>query len=238
VSGRSTVLITGANRGIGLELVHQYAADDWSVIATCRDPESATDLHGVAGTGDVVIHALDLGDAASIAEFAATVGGRPIDVLINNAGTMGPLPLADHIHRQRFGGIDYDLWAEILLVNTLGAVRLTEALADNVIASDEKKIVMVSSTAGSIGGSDRNAIAYTSSKAALNKATTIIARALAPEGVVVLALCPGHVKTRLGIGGATVEIDESAAGVRRVIDGLTPADSGTFLRFNGDTIPW
>jgi NAD(P)-dependent dehydrogenase (short-subunit alcohol dehydrogenase family) len=233
-----TVLVSGANRGIGLELVRQYAADGWSVIATCRNPESAADLVEVAKAGGVEVHALDLGEAASIEAFAAIVARRPVDVLINNAGTMGPLPLADHIHRQRFGGIDYDLWAEILLVNTLGAVRLTEALADNVIASSEKKIVMVSSTAGSIGGSDRNAIAYTTSKAALNKATTIIARTLAPENVIVLALCPGHVKTRLGIGGATVEIDESATGVRRVVAGLTAADTGTFLRFNGESIPW
>jgi NAD(P)-dependent dehydrogenase (short-subunit alcohol dehydrogenase family) len=238
VSAGRTVLITGANRGIGLELARQYAADGWSVVATCRVPQDAADLDAAAATGDVEVHALDLADAASIAAFAAALSGRPIDVLINNAGTMGPLPLADHIHRQRFGGLDYDLWAEILLVNTLGTVRLTEALMDNVRAAGNGKVVMVSSTAGSIGGSDRTAMAYTTSKAALNKATTIIARTVAPDGVTVIALCPGHVKTRLGIGGATLEIEDSAAGVRRVIAGLTIADTGAFLRYNGETVPW
>jgi NAD(P)-dependent dehydrogenase (short-subunit alcohol dehydrogenase family) len=233
-----TVLVTGANRGIGLELVRQYAAEGWSVIATCRDPEDAADLREAAASLDVEIHALDLASPESIEAFAAWLAGRPIDVLINNAGTMGPLPLADHIHRQRFGGLDYDLWAEILLVNTLGTVRVAEALMDNVRAADAGKVVMVSSTAGSIGGSDRTAMAYTTSKAALNKATTIIARTVAPDGVTVIALCPGHVKTRLGIGGATLEIEDSATGVRQVIAGLTVADSGSFLRYNGESIPW
>jgi NAD(P)-dependent dehydrogenase (short-subunit alcohol dehydrogenase family) len=234
----NTVLITGANRGIGLELARQYAADGWRVIATCRHPDDATELRELAATADVGIEALDLSDGGSIDALADRLGDLPIDVLMNNAGTMGPLPLEDHIHRQRFGGIDYDLWADILLANTLGTVRLTEALTDNVAASTQKKIINVSSTAGSIGESDRTAIAYTTSKAALNKATTIIARTLADREVIVLALCPGHVKTRLGIGGAGVEIDDSARGVRAVVDGLTMADSGTFLRYNGEAIGW
>jgi NAD(P)-dependent dehydrogenase (short-subunit alcohol dehydrogenase family) len=233
------VLITGANRGIGLELVRQYAADGWSVIATCRNPQDADELNALASaSGDVRVEPLDLADAASIEQLTARLAGASIEVLINNAGTMGPLPLEDHIHRQRFGGIDYDLWAQILLANTLGTVRLTEALIDNVAASAQKKIVMVSSTAGSIGGSDRTAMAYTTSKAALNKASTIIARTVAERGVIVLVLCPGHVKTRLGIGGAGVEIDDSVTGIRSVVAGLTMADSGTFLRYNGESIPW
>lgn len=233
------VLITGANRGIGLELVRQYAAEGWSVVATCRDPHDADELNAVArAEGRVSIEPLDLTDAASIERLTERLAGTAIDVLINNAGTMGPLPLEDHIHRQRFGGIDYDLWAEVLLANTLGTVRLTEALIDNVAASTQKKVIMVSSTAGSIGGSDRTAMAYTTSKAALNKASTIIARTVADRGIIVLALCPGHVKTRLGIGGAGVEIDDSVAGFRGVVAGLTMADSGTFLRYNGESITW
>jgi NAD(P)-dependent dehydrogenase (short-subunit alcohol dehydrogenase family) len=233
------VLVTGANRGIGLELVRQYASDGWRVIATCRDPQDAEELNALASAvEDVRIEPLDLTDAASIEQLADRLAGTAIDVLINNAGTMGPLPLEDHIHRQRFGGIDYDLWAQILLANTLGTVRLTEVVIDNVAASTQKKIVMVSSTAGSIGGSDRTAMAYTTSKAALNKASTIIARTVADRGVIVLVLCPGHVKTRLGIGGAGVEIDDSVTGIRSVVAGLTMADSGTFLRYNGESIPW
>jgi NAD(P)-dependent dehydrogenase (short-subunit alcohol dehydrogenase family) len=233
------VLITGANRGIGLELVRQYAAERWSVIATCRDPLDADELNSLArSAGDVRVEPLDLTDAASIERLRDELAGTSIDVLVNNAGTMGPLPLEDHIYRQRFGGIDYDLWSNIMLANTLGTVRLTEALIENVAASAQKKIVMVSSTAGSIGGSDRTAMAYTTSKAALNKASTIIARTVADRGVIVLVLCPGHVKTRLGIGGAGVEIDDSVTGIRSVVAGLTMADSGTFLRYNGESIPW
>ncbi len=233
------VVITGANRGIGLGLARKYAGAGWRVIATARDPGSADSLAQLrSGGAAVTLERLDVADAASVAEFAERVGDTAIDVLINNAGTMGPQPLAEHIHRQRFGGIDYDLWTDVLLTNTLGPVRLTEALADNVAASDRRIVVMMSSTAGSIGGSDRPAIAYTTSKAALNKATTIIARELAPRGVVVFALCPGHVKTRMGIGGATVEVDESVDGIAEVIEAATPADSGRFVRYNGEAIPW
>jgi NAD(P)-dependent dehydrogenase (short-subunit alcohol dehydrogenase family) len=234
-----TTLITGANRGIGLELVRQYAREGWNVVATARDPEQAEDLKALQQEfSGIELEALDLAEPASIEAFVIRMGDRAIDLLLNNAGTMGPLPLEDHIHRQRFGGIDYDLWSEILLINTFGTVRLTEALMPNVVASQRRTIVMVSSTAGSIGGSDRNAMAYTTSKAALNKASTIIARAVAEQGVIVLVMCPGHVKTRLGIGGAGVEIDDSVTGMRQVISGLTLADSGTFLRYNGEAIPW
>jgi NAD(P)-dependent dehydrogenase (short-subunit alcohol dehydrogenase family) len=233
------VVITGANRGIGLGLTRRYSADGWRVIATARDPDEAAELNLLGASGAAVtVERLDLADGASIAAFADRMGDSPIDLLINNAGTMGPQPLSEHIHRQRFGGIDYELWAEVLLTNTLGSVRLTEALADNVASSDRGAIVMISSTAGSIGGSDRPAIAYTTSKAALNKATTIIARELAPRGVVVFALCPGHVKTRLGSGGATVEVDDSVKGIVQVIESATADFSGAFLRYNGESIPW
>ena len=232
-------VITGANRGIGLGLARKYAADGWLVIATAREPGSAVELNGLsADHAALSVAQLDLTDPDSVAAFAGQIGDTAIDLLINNAGTMGPHPLAEHIHRQRFGGIDYGLWADVLLTNTLGPVRLTEALADNVAASEKRIVVMVSSTAGSIAGSDRPAIAYTTSKAALNKATTIIAEELAPRGVVVFAMCPGHVKTRLGIGGATVEVAESVDGMAAVIAAATPADSGRFLRYNGESIPW
>jgi NAD(P)-dependent dehydrogenase (short-subunit alcohol dehydrogenase family) len=236
---RRLAVITGANRGIGLALAQRYAADGWDVIATTRVRDDAAALDDLRGSGaSITVEQLDLADAASIASFVAGIGDRPIDVLLNNAGTMGPLPLQDHIHRQRFGGIDYDLWAEVLAVNTLGTVRLTEALIDNVAASSDRTIVMMSSSAGSIGGSDRTAIAYTTSKVALNKAATIIARAVEPRGVIVLVLCPGHVKTRLGIGGATVEIDDSVDGIRGIVASATMADSGRFIRYDGAAIPW
>jgi len=235
----SVALVTGANRGIGLELVEQYAALGWQVVATCREPARADELQAVAAQyPGVTVEALDLADRGTIDALAEKYREQPIDLLVNNAGTMGPLPLEDHIHRQRFGGIDYDLWADVLLANTLGTVRMTEAFVEHVAASRRRTIVAISSTAGSIGESDRTAMAYTTSKAALNKAMTIAARTLQPRGVIVAIVCPGHVKTRLGIGGAGVEIADSVAGMRTLFDSLTIADTGTFRRYNGETIAW
>ncbi|HAS07990.1 MAG TPA: short-chain dehydrogenase, partial [Actinobacteria bacterium] len=110
--------------------------------------------------------------------FAERLNGQPIDLLINNAGIFGPLPFVENIQKQRFGTVDLDVWADVLRVNTLGTINVTEALVDNVAASEKKMIVTLSSGAGSIGGSDRPAMAYTTSKAALNKAMTIVARTL------------------------------------------------------------
>jgi NAD(P)-dependent dehydrogenase (short-subunit alcohol dehydrogenase family) len=243
---RPVALVTGANRGLGLELVRSYARDGWQVIGTCRDAHSATEpdpdvgvsLAELAARHDVIIDPLDLADRASIDALAERHRGTAIDLLINNAGTMGPMPLEEHIHRQRFGGVDYDLWADVLLANTLGTVRVTEAFVEHVASSDRKTVVTLSSTAGSIGESDRTAMAYTTSKTALNKAMTIAARSLAPREVIVAIVCPGHVKTRLGKGGAGVEIEDSVAGMRSLIDSFTLADSGTFRRYNGEHIAW
>ncbi len=232
-------LITGANRGLGLEFVRQYANDGWSVIATCRDPSAAKELAALSSVNQSVrIEQLDIADGGSIKSLAERMGDEPIDLLMNNAGTMGPLPLEEHIHRQRFGRLDYDLWAQILMTNTIGTVHMCEAFASNVAASQGRTIVTLSSTAGSIGESDRPAIAYTSSKAALNKAMTTVARTLAPQDVKVLIICPGHVKTRLGIGGASIEIPDSVRGVRHLIAESTMRDSGTFRRYDGATIAW
>lgn len=241
-----TTVITGANRGLGLELVRRYAGDGWRVVATCRDVAAAAEPDGDVGTSladlverhDVTVEPLDLADRRTVDALAEKYRGTAVDLLINNAGTMGPMPLEEHIHRQRFGGVDYDLWVDVLVANTLGTVRMTEAFVEHVAASDRRTIVTLSSTAGSIGESDRTAMAYTTSKAALNKAMTIAARTLEPRGVIVSLVCPGHVKTRLGKGGAGVEIVDSVAGMRELIDSLTMADSGTFRRYNGESIGW
>lgn len=235
----ATVVITGANQGIGLEFARQYAQAGWSVVACCREPARATALEELArATGHVEIAALDLTDHASIGRLAGAIAPRPVDLLVNNAGIMGALPFAGNLHRRHFGSIDYELWDQMLRTNTLGTVRVTEALVELVAASVQKKIVSLSSTTGSIAESRRQALAYTTSKAALNKAMTLIADQLRPRGVVAALLCPGYVKTRMNVGGATVEIPDSVAGMRRLIDAMTFADSGTFRRFDGATIAW
>lgn len=234
-----TVLVTGASRGIGLEFTRQYADDGWSVIACCRSPDDAPELSAIAREHATVdLEGLDVTDHAAIDNLARKLGSTAVDVLINNAGIMGALPFRDNLPRQHFGSLDYRLWDEVFRTNTLGTVKVTEAFADAVAASKQKKIISLSSTTGSIAESRREALAYTTSKTALNKAMTIIAERLRPRGVIVAIFCPGYVKTRMNVGGATVEISDSVAGMRRLISGLTLADSGTFRRYNGDSIAW
>jgi NAD(P)-dependent dehydrogenase (short-subunit alcohol dehydrogenase family) len=235
----ATVLITGANRGIGLEFARQYADDGCRVIACCRTPQEATELQAFAASqSSVTIERLDVAEPVGIRSLAQRYEGQPIDILINNAGMLGAAPLRENLHRQHFGSVDYALWEEILRVNTFGPVRMAEAFIGHVAASRQKKIIAISSTVGSITEGRRVAFAYTTSKAALNKAMTMIAQIVQPRGIIVALFCPGYVKTRMNVGGADVEIPDSVTGMRRMIASLKPEDSGTFRRFNGEPIAW
>jgi NAD(P)-dependent dehydrogenase (short-subunit alcohol dehydrogenase family) len=231
------VLITGANRGIGLELTRQYLEAGWQVIACCRHPKDADELLSLRSE-HLDIRALDVTDLAGIEALAAQLSGVPIDVLINNAGIIGPLPVTEHIDRQHFGSIDYDLWERVIRTNTFGPVKMAEALLPNLLAGGEKKIVTLSSTVGSITERDTPAFAYATSKTAVNKAMALLAAQLIDQGVIVALVCPGYVKTRMDFGGADVEAANSAAGLRKLIAGFSMADSGSFTRFNGETIAW
>ncbi len=232
-----TVLITGANRGIGLELTRQYLRDDWEVIATCRSPADAADLNELA-CDHLRVEPLDVTDHASIDALASRLRGKAIDVLINNAGIIGPVPIAEHIDRQHFGSIDYAVWEQVLRTNTFGPVRMAEALLPNILAGEQKKIVTLSSTVGSIVERDTAAFAYATSKTAINKAMSLLAALLREQGVIVALVCPGYVKTRMDFGTADIEIPDSAAGLRTLIGSYTLADTGSFRRFNGETIAW
>lgn len=232
-------LITGANRGIGLELARQYLANNWHVVATCRDPAAATELADLPDAGSrLQIVPLDVTDSAAIYALKRTLAGQPIDVLINNAGIIGPVPVAEHIERQHFGTMDYAVWEQVLRTNLMAPVRLAEALLPNVLAGEQKKIVAISSTVGSIVERQTPAFAYATSKTALNKAMSLLAEVLRDQGVSVLIYCPGYVKTRLDFGTADVEIPNSVSGLRELIASSTLADSGSFKRFNGETIAW
>jgi len=235
---RPTVLVTGANRGIGLEFARQYLADGWRVIATLRDPANAGDLEALTGDGELIIEGLEVTDRDQIDVLAQRYRGQTIDVLLNNAGMIGPVPIPQHIGRQHFGTLDYELWQQVLQTNTLGPMKMAEAFVDAVAASEQKKIVSLSSTVGSLVERDTPAFAYASSKTALNKAMRLLADVLRDRGIIVALFCPGYVQTRMDFGTADVQPEDSVAGLRQLIADLQPQHSGTFRRYNGETVAW
>ena len=224
-----TALITGANRGIGLELVRQYAADGFQVIAACRNPDAATELQAV--TGDVEVRALDVDDPQAVDALAAELAGRPIDVLFNNAGiNINKVP--------SIGDIDYGAWERTMRTNVFAPTRLAWALRDNVIASSMKVMAFTSSLMGSIERNGGGNAVYRSSKTALNMAAHCLALELKDRGVIVTCLHPGHVRTDMGGPSAPVTAPDSAAGMRKVIAGLKPEDTGCFRNYDGAAFPW
>jgi len=230
-----TALITGSNRGLGLAWVHQCAARGWRVLATCRDPKSAADLQALASHHpDVTLHRLDVRAPDQIAELAAKVQGDALDLLVNNAGVY-----FEHWGQDPIGGIDYALWQETFRVNTLGPMRVTEALLPQLARGERPLVVAISSDMGSIAGIDtpRN-YAYRSSKAALNAAMHGLALELAPRGIGVLLIHPGWVRTRMGGDTAGTTPEESVARMLALVDGFTLSMSGAFLRHDGTPLPW
>ena len=236
-----TIFVTGSNRGIGLEFVRQYAAAGARVIATCRNPEQADDLQALANASaqTVIVERLDVTDAESIGVLAQKYAGEPVDILINNAGAPGPRgPNNEKLGDQKFGSLNYDAWLDLVNVNTLGPVRVAEAFVENVALGHEKKIVTLSSTMGSIQEMPYPVFLYSTSKTALNKAISILAVALRDRGIIAALFCPGHVKTDLGGEGASVEVEDSVAGLRQLFSRLTMDDAGTYTRYNGVTVAW
>ena len=250
VAHADTVLITGANSGLGLEFVKQYAAKGWTVIATHRRKDLPESLAAViAEHENVRVERLDVADLADIKAAAAKLRGVPIDVLINNAGVYSDRSVCtDESCRgdgdtQSFGNMDYALFDQIMAVNVRGPLAVSEAFIDNVRAGKEKKIVVISSTNGSVtftlGGS--GAIAYRASKSALNRAFQLVAVKEKSEGVTVLMLHPGAVLTErqanLKFPGM-IEMQPSVSGMISVIDKATLADTGRFIQYDGTTAPW
>ena len=226
-----TLLISGANRGLGLEFVKQYAADGWDVVAGCRRPDEAAELREIADGGSVEVHALDVAEPNSIDSFKGAVGARPLDLVIANAGVYGG-------DRQKsFTDLDYDGWARTLATNTFGPVRLAAAFAENLKAA-KGKLVAISSLMGSITDSSGSFYAYRSSKAALNMAFKGVAAELKGDGVTVAVLHPGWVQTDMGGKNAPVTPPQSIEGLRKVIAGLTLNDTGSFHAFDGKALPW
>jgi len=241
VTAAPTVLITGASRGIGLEFTRQYAAGGAAVIATCRNPAKAAELTALAARsgGRVVVEPLDVIDHGAVDALAARYAGTAIDILINNAGDIGPRdPGLSRLHEQQFGTVNYAEFRRVLDVNTLAPLKVAEAFAPHVRASLQRKMIFVSSATASNADGRFAVLAYCTSKAALNKLVGMLALTLTPQGVICAALCPGHVKTALGGAGAVLEPAESIGGLRQVIADLTLADAGCYRDWNGRAIAW
>ncbi len=256
-----TVLITGSNRGIGLAFAEFYAQHGWQVIATTRSPEHADELQALAKQyANLSIEELDISDPAEVAAVAKRHAGQPIDVLLNNAaylGDTGP---------QKFGQLDYELFAKLVDINLVGPLRLTEALVENVAASRQRKVIIMGSAAGSNGmlgrrGTRGNQLyAYRSSKAGLHLAAHMLAIDLAPRGIIVGLLNPGMVDTKglldLKPGDPVPEVfvpllsqiesgalklarpADAVAKVAKLIDSLDAEKAGRFWDVDGQELPW
>lgn len=228
------LIVTGANRGIGLEYVRQYASAGWTVHATCRQPEKATALTTIKG--DVTIHALDVSSISDIQSLANHIN-HPFDVVIANAGIMGGANTPRGAGQQ-FGSLDYAAWLEVLQINTLSAVATCEAFVPHLQKGEMKKLVATTSLMGSIEDASGGFTAYRSSKTALNMAMSLAAFDLQQDGIAVGVLHPGWVKTDMGGESAPTSATESVSGMRDVIAGLTPGPKAVFKDFTGKTLPW
>lgn len=230
-----TVLITGSSRGLGLEWVRQLAAAGWRIHATCRYPAEAEALRAIAGEHpEVAIHRLDVTRQDQIQALAMMLEQEAVDVVLNNAGVYFEKLLPDALGSLRFRD-----WEKTFQVNTIGALRVTEAFLEHVARGRRRLIVGITSHMGSIAEIESpGSYYYRSSKAALNAAMKGLSLELKPRGIGVLLLHPGWVRTRMGGSLAPLAASESVAGMRRLIERFTLADTGRFLRYNGTEIPW
>ncbi|MCY4310470.1 MAG: SDR family oxidoreductase [Rhodospirillaceae bacterium] len=225
----TNVLITGAGRGIGLELARRFLAAGARVNATVRDMAKADSLRSLGNR--VTINVCDVTSDADVSALAEGLADKPIDVLINNAGIL--------LNRgEAFGNIDLEAFEEVLRVNTIAPIRVAQAFADNVAASSKKLIVNVSSRMGSIGEGGVAAYSYRASKAALNMAMTTIAKDLEGQGVTVIVVHPGWVRTDMGGSSASLSVEESVDGLMHVIDSVSMVDTGSFFNYDGTSIQW
>ena len=227
-----TVLITGANRGLGLEFTKQYSAEGWQVIACCREPKNAYALNTLAKTegNNIIVHALDVADFYQIDALALQLKDQKIDVLLNNAGIF---PESGGV------GLNYDKWAQAFKVNTMAPYKMVEAFFNNVVASELKKIAISSSKMGSMSdNTSGGSFIYRTSKAAANMMMKSLSIDLKPQGIACVMLHPGWVKTDMGGANALISTQQSVDGLRQVIADLTLNNCGRFIGYDGKEIAW
>lgn len=231
----NTILITGANRGIGLEFCRQYAMAGWYVLACCRHPEAAGALNNLAAqySEQIIVHALDVAKHEQIEHLSKALSNQSIDLLVNNAGIY-PTSRGDG-----FGKTDYDAWASAFRVNTMAPLKMAESFAAHVSRSNLKTIVTITSKMGSVADNQRGgSYVYRSSKAAINIVVKSLAIDLESTGITAVLLHPGWVRTEMGGPNGLISTEQSVTGMRQVISNLTQADSGKFYAFDGQIVPW
>jgi NAD(P)-dependent dehydrogenase (short-subunit alcohol dehydrogenase family) len=234
-----TVLITGSNRGLGLEFTRQYAAAGWNVIASCRAPDAAQELQELAAQNNqIAVEKLDVTSDNEVAKLAQRYKDQPVDVLLNNAGIYGTL------EKQTLGNFDFEELKRVFDVNTIGSLRMSEAFLDNVLASDQKKIISLGGGMGtqSIGRLFGGHYFIKMSKAAHLMAMGVIQTDLKDTGIMIVMISPGRVDTQLmrdsGWTGPSISAAESATLVIERIALLTPELNGRLILYNGRIIPW
>lgn len=218
-----TVVITGGSRGLGLEMARRYVAGGFRVVLGNRG-------QGVALEGAETFR-LDVSDGASVKAFAERLASAPVDVLINNAGVIGPA-------RQSTTDMDFEGFAEALAINTLGPLRVTQALLPNLRAGAAVKVAVLTSRMGSLSYAKSDRVAYRASKAAANKVVQCLATDLAGEGIAVAALHPGWARTDMGGAEADVDPVDSAKGLVAVIERLSVKTTGRFWNYDGTELAW
>ncbi len=223
----ATVLITGANRGLGLEFARKYKEKGYTVIGTAREPGDAEELNAL----NVQVEQLDVTDDQSVQALAKKLNGQPIDILINNAGVF--LDRGDNLKT-----LDFDKMLKTFDVNSVGPMRLTQALLPNIKKGKEKKIINITSQLGSIENNSGGMYSYRASKAALNQLTKTTASEVRGDQIIVLALHPGWVRTDMGGPGGNYSPEQSVIRMIKVIDEAGIGKSGDFLDLSGNTLPW
>ena len=236
-----SVLVTGANRGLGLEFVRQYAEDGWRVFACCREPAEAAELEKLASQfdGRVTVHQLDVQNHGQIDSLATELNDESIDVLINNAGVM--------VQFESFADTDYERWAQVMDVNAFAPFKISVAFLEHVARSNRKVITVVSSNLGSIELAEGEGWhVYRTSKAAVNMLVKLLTTAVAERGIKTALLSPGWCRTEMGLGSLgegqdpsmLVDPKDSVAGLRSIIDDITPENSGQFIHYDRSSRPW
>ncbi len=222
-----TVLITGANRGLGLEFAKQFSSMGYKVIGTARNPDKAVNLKKLT----VEVFQLDVTDADSVLQLSKSLNGRPIDILINNAGYLSSADMS-------LDKVSFELLEKTFAINTLGPLRVVKSLIGNVKAGQDKKVINISSRLGSISQSTGRMYSYRTSKSALNQINKILSVEFKEESIIFTVLHPGWVQTDMGGPKATYTPEESVSGMIKVIDTLTMDNSGYFYDLKGEAIPW